>query len=334
MDCSSPAPNPDISGIGVRVSFYLQYVLAVLCCSASRQARDIEDALLTLSITNMAYCVTTLILAYKMPAELTLYDALVVIYLTAFTLGYTFVITILYVRMEDFHYHAYVIVILQSYLVLCTFLVVLITLPTFGSDAECNYDRRASVMLVSVPIAGFRIAGFVVCAFSLTMGTFAILYHNFVRSDLFRSTSHFITKSPTIDKTIITHLVMNTVTFTLCIAHVETLRLYNHPQSDDQSWGFGQVLPVFLIALPAGRTITLFARRAVTPLQPPPGCETTSLCGHTVMAISSVALVPAILEAHCDLTSDNVSTNTQGSEAQKTWFPNERTWKKWRGIDG
>jgi hypothetical protein len=89
MSCAPPDPNPDVSGIGVRVSFYLQSVL--LCASPaarfthrrdpifpavlaarSASADEITDALSTLIVTNLAMCVTTMVQALE--NDLTLYE--------------------------------------------------------------------------------------------------------------------------------------------------------------------------------------------------------------------------------------------------------------------
>lgn len=171
-----------------------------------------------------------------------LYSALVVLYLTAFTLGYSYSITILYVQMRGFHYHAYIVSIVQCYLVLGMFLALCVTLPTFGSDATCNYTRKASIFFVPISMRKFRIAGCVVSVFFLSLGTTSIIVHNIFRRESFGVKDYFITNSRTIDRKITILLVLNSITFTLCIAHVETLRIYNHPESGvDESWGFGQV---------------------------------------------------------------------------------------------
>ncbi|KAE9407754.1 hypothetical protein BT96DRAFT_986397 [Gymnopus androsaceus JB14] len=241
MACSSPVPNSDISGIGVRVSFYLQYVLAVLSCAASPEVQEVEDALLTICITNIAYCVTTLLLSFRTPPQLTLYDGLVVIYLTLFTLGYVYFITILYVKMKGFHYMAYIVAIVQCYFVLCTFLAIMITLPSFGSEAPCNYERVASIFFVPVSMHTFRIIGLTTSTFFIVFGTVSIIVHRIYFPGSYGSREYFITEARHIDKTIKIHILMNSLTFTLCIAHVETLQLFNHPESGvDSSWGFGQ----------------------------------------------------------------------------------------------
>lgn len=67
-------PNPDISGIGVRVSFYLQAILlgmkiipklqlptltflvSALLAARSPEQAEITDALTTLVVTNLALC--------------------------------------------------------------------------------------------------------------------------------------------------------------------------------------------------------------------------------------------------------------------------------------
>jgi len=169
-------------------------------------------------------------------------SALIVLYLTVFTLGYSYSITILYVRMRGFHYHAYIVSIVQCYLVLGMFLALSINLPTFGSDAACNYTRKVSIFFASISMDKFRIVGYVMSVFFLLFGTASIVFNNVFRRAHFGVKEYFITDSRKIDRKITTLLALNTLTFTFCIAHVETLRFYNHPKSGvDGSWGFGQV---------------------------------------------------------------------------------------------
>lgn len=86
-------PNPDVSGIGVRTSFYAQAVLlgvftslkiswicslmaneTALLAARSNNQNEITDALTTLIVTNLAICVTTLYLGLKSDPDLNLYE--------------------------------------------------------------------------------------------------------------------------------------------------------------------------------------------------------------------------------------------------------------------
>ncbi|KAJ7217267.1 hypothetical protein GGX14DRAFT_602769 [Mycena pura] len=264
-DCAPPVPNTDVSGIGVRVSFYLQYTLAALSCTVSQEIRDIEDALSTLAVTNMAYCVTTLVLGFKSSPELTLYDGLVVMYLTLFILGFCFAITVQYTHAHGFNRYLYLLACTQCYLVLGTFLAICITMPSFGSDAACNSERRVSILFAPVSTHAFRIAGIPISSVLLIFETVLIsfAYNNFLRSFFFgkgESKKH----SEYIPKLRKVQFASNTIVYGLCVAHVETLRLYNKPDPSDSYWGFGQILPVFLIAHPAMRTLSLL-RQHVAP---------------------------------------------------------------------
>ncbi|KAF5375420.1 hypothetical protein D9615_008013 [Tricholomella constricta] len=127
---------------------------------------------------------------------------------------------------------------------------------------KCNHTRHASIFFVSVSMDKFRIIGIVMSSFFILFGTASIIFHNVFRRASFGAKEHFVTEALTVDRKIVTLLGLNTLTFALCIGHVESLRLYNHPENGvDGSWGFGQVLPVFLLTLPAGRTISLFISR-------------------------------------------------------------------------
>lgn len=85
----------------------------------------------------------------------------------------------------------------------------------------------------------FRITGLVMTIFFLAFGTISMIYNNWFRRGKRGERPRYS------DKKVLARFVSNTVVFGLCIAHVETLRLYNKPDPADQSWGFGQVGAIF-----------------------------------------------------------------------------------------
>ncbi|KAJ6549848.1 hypothetical protein B0H19DRAFT_1159882 [Mycena capillaripes] len=76
-----PPMNTDISGIGVRVSFYLQTVFLGCLSARSTSPEEVTGALYTLLATNTGMAVTAFILGFKSRPEISLHDALVVFYL-------------------------------------------------------------------------------------------------------------------------------------------------------------------------------------------------------------------------------------------------------------
>jgi hypothetical protein len=61
-----------------------------------------------------------------------------------------------------------------------------------------------------------------------------------------------------IDGTVTLTVFAILVVSTLGVVNTELLRFYNHPQAEDSEWGFGQILPMFLIVLPLKRTVQAF----------------------------------------------------------------------------
>jgi hypothetical protein len=75
-----------------------------------------------------------------------------------------------------------------------------------------------------------------------------------------------------IDGTVFLTVISIVIVSTLAVVNTELLRFFNHPQLDDSQWGFGQILPMFLIILPLKRTIQAFwahglSRRPRTPAE-------------------------------------------------------------------
>ncbi|KAJ7636655.1 hypothetical protein FB45DRAFT_907027 [Roridomyces roridus] len=141
-----PQMNTDISGTGVRVSFYLQ-TLFLSCLSArSGDLNEITGALYTLLATNTAMAVTALILGLKPQPEISFHDAIVVFYLLYISWVTVFFTLPACARFPDgnvkmLHFFS----IVQSYTVFAFALALLITAKTFGRFPECN--SKAVVVL-------------------------------------------------------------------------------------------------------------------------------------------------------------------------------------------
>ncbi|KAJ7268578.1 hypothetical protein C8J57DRAFT_1325606 [Mycena rebaudengoi] len=133
-----PAMNTDISGIGVRVSFYLQ-TLFLSCLSArSGSQNEITGALYTLLATNTAMAVAALILGLKPNPEISFHDAIVVFYLLYLSWVTVFFSLPACARfpgnVKTLHFFS----VLQSYTVFAFAFAMLITAKSFGSAPPCN----------------------------------------------------------------------------------------------------------------------------------------------------------------------------------------------------
>ncbi|KAJ7060338.1 hypothetical protein C8F01DRAFT_1142329 [Mycena amicta] len=165
-----PPMNTDISGIGMRVSFYLQ-TLFLSCLSArSSSLEEIMGALYTLLFTNTAMAVTALILGFKRVPEMSLQDAIVVFYLLM--LSWTTVTLTLPAgarlpstspRTARSLSQLHTLSVLQSYTIFAFALALFATAPSFGSPSSrpCNPSARA-VLFRPFPLLGAgRVLGFV-----------------------------------------------------------------------------------------------------------------------------------------------------------------------------
>ncbi|KAJ7473618.1 hypothetical protein B0H11DRAFT_2036576 [Mycena galericulata] len=164
MDCATsgegPPMNTDISGIGVRISFYLQ-TLFLSCLSARSGSLDeITGALYTLLATNTAMAVTALILGLKPTPEISFQDALVVFYLL-----YLSWVTVFFTlpacarfpggNVKLLHFFS----VVQSYTVFAFAFAMLITAETFGEYPTCNPN---AVVVLFRPFSALK-SGRIVC---------------------------------------------------------------------------------------------------------------------------------------------------------------------------
>lgn len=156
-----PPINSDISGIGVRVSFYLQTLFLAVLCTRSESLDEIVGSMYTLLSTNMAMAVTGLILGLKPTPEISLHDALIVFYLLY--LSWTTVVFSLPScnRLPGSTKVVKTVSVIQSYTLFAFALALIILAPKFGNHPECN---RNAVLVLFRPFKVFnagRILGFI-----------------------------------------------------------------------------------------------------------------------------------------------------------------------------
>ncbi|KAJ7633786.1 hypothetical protein DFH06DRAFT_1221673 [Mycena polygramma] len=141
--CSSsggPPLNTDISGIGVRMSFYLQTVFLGCLSARSTSPEDVAGALYTLLATNTGMAVTALILGFRSRPEISLHDALVVFYLL-----YISWVTVYFSLPANARFPGRVKLlhlcsVIQSCILFAFAFSMLGTATIFGSSPECNHN--------------------------------------------------------------------------------------------------------------------------------------------------------------------------------------------------
>ncbi|EIN08101.1 hypothetical protein PUNSTDRAFT_135616 [Punctularia strigosozonata HHB-11173 SS5] len=367
--CSPPNPNTDVSGIGVRISFYLQSVLLSLLAARSASADEITDALSTLIITNLALCVTTMV--QSLEDQLALYDGLMVCYLLTGSWFAIFFALPQYNRYKKSDKWVKLLAVGQSYVVFVTVLSIFGTSPVFGNDHECN-DRRSVVIFAPFDaVTKGRIAGLAL------YGALALFYTILVWNDYNHTATlkralrsarngemkaRILRKIPTsrarnldppmpevpmvnvqsastsnlgnaiygypslgnggphpgrsrassktsygsgtaprqrhplapdppqvptptskkdrkpkrndnsnpeyrpnVDGRVILNLTLIVTASAIAIVNTELFRHFNHPDDADRDWGFGQILPMFLVVLPAQRTLRVFWEQRLGP---------------------------------------------------------------------
>ncbi|KZP15426.1 hypothetical protein FIBSPDRAFT_81626 [Athelia psychrophila] len=155
-----PPMNTDISGVGVRVSFYLQTLFIGFQAARSGSRDDISGAEYTLIATNIAMAVTALILGLQPEPDISFHDALVVLYLLTLCWVTNFC---LLAFVEGDAPILQLLSVFQSIVVFAFALAGLITAPIFGSNPGCNDNAR---LVFLRPIRFFntgRIVGGAVC---------------------------------------------------------------------------------------------------------------------------------------------------------------------------
>jgi hypothetical protein len=354
FDCSAgPTPNTDVSGIGVRVSFYLQAIflckfaqcydtvetihgtenirVSSLICSFSQCRRGLRCTLNShrhqrghfnchtfsrLQIKTGAHplrvCYTKACRYLFSRSNTFIRSGLVVCYLLLFSWAAIFHAVLRYNRFVHIDPIVKLAAIVQTYFVAGTCIAILYATPWFGSNAECNAQRKfvffgtfsavgkgryiglgLTIMLLVVFTVsiGFDYARKKECeqpiqhsrgpkqqhqslpsidslnqiplqpismvplrtsptvnlqstamvplhtSCTVTFPTPAVYSHQ----DNFDLPEELLKYETNLDGYIVVRLIVIIAISALMIAHTEELRHYNHPSSEDSSWGFGQV---------------------------------------------------------------------------------------------
>jgi len=157
--------NTDVSGIGVRITFYLQ-ILFLACLSArSGSLEQISASLYTLIATNMAMAVTALMLGLQPNPEISFHDSLVVFYLLFMS---WFTVAISLPSCRRFGSKTRILnfwSILQSYTVFAFAFTILIQARTYGSSPQCNGNAVVVLFRPFNALNAGRIVGWIVIVF-------------------------------------------------------------------------------------------------------------------------------------------------------------------------
>ncbi|KZP08197.1 hypothetical protein FIBSPDRAFT_1052534 [Athelia psychrophila] len=165
----APPMNTDISGVGVRISFYLQTLFLGFQAARSGSGDDITGAEYTLIATNIAMASTQTHYPPLSFSNAHFGSALVVLYLL--TLCWVTNICLLAscgsikqdVRILQ------LLSVLQSIVVFAFALAVLITAHTFGSNPECNTHAKLVFLRPFRVFDAGRIVGGVTCGIVLVL---------------------------------------------------------------------------------------------------------------------------------------------------------------------
>ncbi|KAJ8702246.1 hypothetical protein PTI98_000982 [Pleurotus ostreatus] len=164
--------NPDISGVGVRISFYLQTFLLVIL--VDRSWEDAPSALYTLIATSGGLQIAALVQAKV--GKLSLLQALQVSNLVWLANFGTFVALASYSRQKAksnkrdpdaakrrgklLDYHVKYVAMLQTLVSMALTLYMWLTAKTFGPDAQCSGLLRYVFFVIRAPALGSgRLAG-------------------------------------------------------------------------------------------------------------------------------------------------------------------------------
>ncbi|KZP31987.1 hypothetical protein FIBSPDRAFT_944577 [Athelia psychrophila] len=281
--------NIDISGIGFRISFYLQTLFLGFQAARSGLREDINGAEYTLTLTNIAMAGTALYLGLKPEPDISFHDALLILYLLA-PCWVTNICLLAFIEGD-----AQILKLLSTIQSVAVFIFasfVIVTAPAFGSHPDCNKNAWM-VFLFPIPVFQIgRILGGVACVFimfpyicitvqeyiaqlaqpaGVTTPPDAVIPPNTTtpQADMPMQIPKFgdIEKGnlgvldelnvkndqrwkPDVDGPLTVQLLFILFMWVLGVMNTEYLIVRNRFEPSDTTWSFGQVLPLLLVVIP------------------------------------------------------------------------------------
>ncbi|PVF96966.1 hypothetical protein CPB86DRAFT_786453 [Serendipita vermifera] len=163
-----PPMNMDVSGIGVRVSFYLQTLFLAYLSARSNSPDETASSLYTLIVTNSAMIVAALTLGLRSAPEVTFQDSLVVFYLLCLSW-----ICVYFSMPFGKGFKALKgCFVLQSYLFFAFAFTLLAKGKSFGSRPECNPNAVVVLFRPFPALTSGRIVGWILVTSLFLVYTF------------------------------------------------------------------------------------------------------------------------------------------------------------------
>jgi len=297
-------PNTDISGIGVRLSFYLQTIALVLL--VGRSLEDAADSLLMLNITSFGLAIAAII-SYA-GQQLTLYQAIIVTYLIWLSNFATFLAVAAYARHPEVSNIIRGLTIPQIYVTSALSLYMWVTATTFGAQASQSQGVDNSQVLMVIMCASTSATGtgrIVSLVFtSLIMAIFTWFVWKFIAHFIIRAikkssngkgNGHVVSASSPdsvhdeerklggqhdghqrrprspglpslpIDPHILALTIIFIPIYVISIASTELVIIRNNACSGNSSWQFGQLLALFITLAPMIATARAFKKYGIAP---------------------------------------------------------------------
>ncbi|KAF8648487.1 hypothetical protein AX16_006197 [Volvariella volvacea WC 439] len=264
FDCTTELiPEADISGRGVRLSFYIQGACLVISAAYSRPEWRMTGTAAPYAVTGLIYAVCTLALGFIPEPEITLYDAVISTSLSGISLLSVIALMLIYTLKHNVDSTVMLSLVCgQAFCLLVSATLVSIAIPNFGLHPEC-FEEIYHIFLGKISIRKFRTITLIF--YSVFLVAFvAFLSYTVTKWYLKRKAHRIPTIDDTTDTAIDKHnrrlltavLVIFSILYAFAIAYVEVLRSFNRTLiADPEGWNFGQIVAFGLCVVPVMDTI-------------------------------------------------------------------------------
>ncbi|KAF8657108.1 hypothetical protein AX16_002295 [Volvariella volvacea WC 439] len=273
IDCKTVAPSGDISGRGVRLSFYIQGACLIISALYSRPDWGMVGTATPYAVTGIAYAICTMVLGFIPEPEVTIYDAIISNSLGGIALLSVLTIALIFHLKYDNHSKIMRSIMAgQALVLIISAISVTVAIPNFGLHPECfkyvywmYYGRMRITMFRTIHLVFYSI--YLVAIVCFILFRFKDHIQHWMKTDEVKYQEERERKKEQKKRRsrnygyLIGTLIVSAFAYVLMIVYIEVLRHYNRTlMAESDGWSFGQIISFSLCILPVMDTMELVAR--------------------------------------------------------------------------
>ncbi|KAF8648509.1 hypothetical protein AX16_006215 [Volvariella volvacea WC 439] len=273
FDCEDVAPSGDISGRGVRLSFYIQGACLIISALYSQPDWRMVGTSAPFAVTGIVYAICTVALGFMPEPEITIYDAIISNSLGGIALLSVLTLALIFYLKHDTHSKVMrTIMGGQALVLIASAISVTYAIPDFGLHPQC-FTHVYWAFFGKMRITTFRTIQLVFYLVYLVAIVCFILFRfkdhlsNWYKSEDDKRKEarqrRRVLKKLRLQNywKLVGTLVVSALVYVVLIVYIEVLRYYNRTMmAESDGWSFGQIMAFALCIIPVLDTIHFIRR--------------------------------------------------------------------------